>query len=349
AGARGRHGRPAWSGPAGRAWDENTGTWVWADQRDAQRERALRDRTRRNVFRGWGRGGAGAAADAAEEGLDEAMDLGARMATSTRNAREATGVFALLRGTVSGLGRALGTVATEMLRFGLNITGLGILFEPIMAGVTGLGAAFSTAAAGALAAAGPFLLIGGAIAAFIALFVAANWDRVRALMDWLKGRVEDVLGDRWNRIVAAAQRVLAEFAGAAGALWEKIAAPLHALGAVVFPLLMGLAELVIRTVDAIGAAVEGLLNILADMIGLVGALIEGDWAGVWEHARAIVADLVDAIYEIFAAFFPELLDGVRGWWDGIIEIISGRGGQAAEAVTAWSGGVLATFGAMPAQ
>ena len=58
---------------------------------------------------------------------------------------------------------------------------------------------------------------------------------------------------------------------------------------------------------------------------------------------------MDAIYEIFAAFFPELLDGVRGWWDGIIEIISGRGGQAAEAVTAWSGGVLATFGAMPAQ
>jgi hypothetical protein len=348
--AAGMTGPPPGPVPPGREWDPRTRSWVWSDVRQGDQERALRDRTRRNVFRGAMQrsGGLSAATDAADEAIDEAMDLGARMGATQRNAREAASAFTLLRGTVSGFGRALGTVGAEVLRFGLNIVGLGILVEPILAGFGSMGAAISGAAAAATGAAAPFLLIGAAIAAFIALFVAANWDRVRALMDWLKGRVEDVLGDRWQRIVAAAQRVLAEFGGAAGALWEKIAEPLRALGAVVFPLLMGLAELAIRALDAIGAAVEGLLNILADVIGLIGALIEGDWAGVWESARGIVASFVDMVWEIFAAFFPELMDGMQGWWDGVVELIRGKTGEAQAQVQAFVGGVSGFFAGLPA-
>jgi hypothetical protein len=346
--AAGMTGPPPGPAPPGREWDPRTRSWVYADTRQAAQERDLRGRARSTVQRAAMTRSLGEAGDAAEDVIDEAMDLGARMERGNKAAKEATSVFSLLRGTVGGLGRALGVMASETLRFGLSILGMGALFEPIMAGVAGLGAAFTASAGAALAAAGPFLLIGGAIAAFVALFAAANWDRVRALMDWLKGRVEEVLGDRWNRIVAAAHRVLAEFGGAAGSLWEKIAAPLHALGAVVFPLLQGLAELVIRALDAIGAAVEGLLNILADFIGLIGALIEGDWAGVWEHARGIVASFVDAIWEIFGAFFPELMDGMNDWWDGVVGVIRGKGEEIRAGFERTTAQVTGLFAAMPA-
>lgn len=217
---------------------------------------------------------------------------------------------------------------------------------PAMAVVGNILAWISGIASAILAA--PLLAFVAGITALVGVFAAANWGRVQEFFSWISERVNAVLGPRLQAIIAAASRAFTEFFAAVGISWDGLKVPLQALGFVVFPLLKLLAELAIRALDAIGAALEGFLNILADVIGLVGALITGDWAGAWEHARAIVADLVDAIWNIFAAFFPELMDGLQGWWSGVVAVIRGKGDEIRAGFERTTAQVTGFFAGMPA-
>ena len=87
------------------------------------------------------------------------------------------------------------------------------------------------------------------------------------------------------------------------ALWETILQPF--IGWIIDNVLPVLLPIVDTLFDALSSAISGIvdllnyvLQILKDFIGLVTALIKGDWSGAWESAKNIFKDFLDILTSV---------------------------------------------------
>lgn len=243
---------------------------------------------------------------------------------------------AQMRNLVADLARGLGRALRPGLRVfaDLSLALLGITGAlPILQGLfMGLGQAI--AAAGAAIAAfvgGPIGLLVIGIAALVALFAAANWDKFQQFFAWLGERVEQVLGQRFQHIVAAAQRAWSEFVGIFTALWERVAPFFREHSDTIFAVLRALSELILGVLDAVGAGFEAFFTLLEHVFGTIGALIRGDWSEAWRHFGAIFTTIWSGLIDIVGSvimgivravdqFFPGFEQKWTDFWTRVAEV-----------------------------
>jgi len=88
--------------------------------------------------------------------------------------------------------------------------------------------------------------------------------------------------------------------------------------------------LVMTVFEAMLPVIEPIMNAIADVIGIVLALIKGDWEGVWNGIKSFFSNIWDAIVkaaEGFGKIFGKIFEGIKkvitGIWDGIVDGIKG--------------------------
>ncbi|WP_051355875.1 phage tail tape measure protein [Acetobacterium malicum] len=74
------------------------------------------------------------------------------------------------------------------------------------------------------------------------------------------------------------------------------------------------------------AAIGNLLSFIGNFVGMVFALLNGDWAAAWQFAQAMGQNAVDFLVNVFqglhnwvSLIFQSILDFIKGIWDGIVQ------------------------------
>lgn len=77
--------------------------------------------------------------------------------------------------------------------------------------------------------------------------------------------------------------------------------------------------------------VQRIAEIFANVVGLISALISGDWAGVWEHAKGVVSgflgfmlELPKKMLEIGKSIVVNFAKGLKGFGEGLWNKITGK-------------------------
>ena len=220
-----------------------------------------------------------------------------------------------------------------------------------------LGTAFS-------ALTGPVGIVVAAIAGLVAIFVTLykNNEEFRAKMDAL-----------WAQICAAVENVKAVFEKAFARLkaamepvkealsklwesvqrvflqiWNLIEPIVTAIGVLLGGLVATVVSVVAGIINALGPLIEAIINavdFVTNIVGIVIALINGDFSGAWEMAKSALSSFFD--------FFVNLLTGIgaffEGCWESICAIASAFGVDLSSffsglwesiktgAATAWNG------------
>lgn len=274
-----------------------------------------------------------------ESPLDDEAD--ARGRRQERNLRGGIrGAFSELATQTGNAARSLGRAVSRALGPALRIVadlGIGLLALsgglPLLQGLfMAIGQAVGAAAAAvATFVGGPIGLLVIAIGALVALFAAANWDRFQEFFAWLGERVEQVLGARFQRVVAAAQRAWEQFAAIFLAIWEHIRPAMREHGDEFIAILRALSEVILGVLDGIGAAFEAFFGILEHVFGTIAALIRGDWSEAWHHFGQIFATIWNGLLDICGSvlmglvravdqFFPGFEQGWRDFWARVADV-----------------------------
>lgn len=230
------------------------------------------------------------------------------LATQTANAARSLG---------RSVARALGPAVRIVAELGIGLFAITGALPLLQGFFVGLGQVIATVA-GAIAAfvGGPIGLLIIAIGALVALFAAANWDRFQEFFTWLGERIDAVLGERFQRIVAAASRAWDEFVGMIMALWELLKPVLREHGDEFFAVLRALSEVILGVLDAIGAAVEALFTVLEHVFGTIGALLRGDWSEAWRHFGAIFTSIWNGLLDIVGSVIAGLVRAIDQFFPG---------------------------------
>lgn len=143
----------------------------------------------------------------------------------------------------------------------------------------------------------PKLLIAGLVAGFVYLLATSQTFRnsMINLFKHLKGIIEVIVG-------------------ALGDLWEKF-------GAKIKGVFSGLVKIVTGTI-------EGIVSVVSDFVGLIKAVLQGDWASAWEFADNILITLWDTVKGIFSGIWeslsnliPLVIEIFSGLFNGLIELV----------------------------
>jgi len=74
------------------------------------------------------------------------------------------------------------------------------------------------------------------------------------------------------------------------------------------------------------AAIGNLLSFIGNFVGMVFALLNGDWAAAWQFAQAMGQNAVDFLVNVFqglynwvSLIFQSILDFIKGIWEGIVQ------------------------------
>jgi hypothetical protein len=165
-----------------------------------------------------------------------------------------------------------------------------------------------------------------------------------------KESFNNLMGDLVAKMIPVLTKIVSwirehwpEISAAFAAAWAIIRPLLAALGALV----ASVAELIVSNWGTIGPIVMGLADVfkkaaavIADVIGIVTALLRGDWSKAWELAKKTVQDVVKLITSILrleAGLWRTILTAA---WDAIKALTSAAWGlikagvnAAVEAVT----------------
>jgi hypothetical protein len=246
-------------------------------------------------------------------------------------------------------GRAVRGAAGGRIAQALGLTGLGTLVSSLIPLLSSLATLVGGTLAGAFAALmTPIGLVVAAVAAFLALFVAANWEPLKEFATWVQDRWNTLMGEAFGDILSGAGDAWSAFVELFNTLWNDeggIKKAFLELGEIVIPILKLFVEIILRVFNAAGEAIGGFLHILAEFIRTITALIQGDWAGAWQHAGEIVHTFYETIKNIFSSLLPEISEPWRQTWAAMESWVVEKFGQVCD----WVGEKLKWLGDQFAQ
>lgn len=229
--------------------------------------------------------------------------------------------------TLAGIAAVLGPVLVVM---GAVVSSVGTLitaFAPLYGAVVGLfgaGGVFAGAFSSLSAFSAMISLIGGALApvlvplaavAAVGAVIWANWDKISPVLAEFGNKVQEVLGPKLVALFDTVKTTAMELWE--GPFGEAIQVVIDFLGEFAAAYLSVLGEGLVRVLSAAIDVVTGAFKIIGDAIGLVIALLQGDWGKAWEYAKSIVVTLVETILNVVESLVPGATDAMKRLYDGV--------------------------------
>ena len=196
-----------------------------------------------------------------------------------------------------------------MLVLGPIISGIGSAITLFSGWSAALGTA-SAAAGGLIPLLAPFApIILGVAAAAAAVYAAwQNWDTIAPIFQGLADTFNSTLGPPLLAILSAVWDAVKAFGVG---LFDLAKAAANALG----PAFLGLFQ-------AAGSLIKGAMEFIGHALSAVIALLSGDFAGAWSHAKAAVSGYVTGIINAAQALSAGVLSSigrlVSGIWDALV-------------------------------
>ncbi len=185
------------------------------------------------------------------------------------------------------------------------------------------------------ALAGPVAIVVAAIAGFVAILVGAwqNSETFRESAEMAFNSVRVHASEAFSRIaeaLAPAKEAFQDFVDGIGPVLGQIG---DFIGNQILPIVTrfingfidGFANIIVAIAPFI-TAIGNLLSFISNFVGMVFALLNGDWAAAWEFAKAMGQNAVDFLANVFqglynwvSLIFQSILDFIKGIWDGIVQ------------------------------
>jgi len=201
-----------------------------------------------------------------------------------------------------------------MLVLGPIISGIGSAITLFSGWSAALGTA-SAAAGGLIPLLAPFApIILGVAAAAAAVYAAwQNWDTIAPILQGLADTFNTTLGPPLLAILSA--------------VWDAV----KALGVGLFDLAKGAANALgpafLGLFQAAGSLIKGAMEFIGHALSAVIALLSGDFAGAWSHAKEAVSGYVNGIIGAAQALSAGVLSSigrlVSGVWDALVNQLGG--------------------------
>lgn len=200
----------------------------------------------------------------------------------------------------------------------------------------GLGAEGAVGMGSSLAAlTGPVAIVVAVIAGLVAILVGA-YQSSETFRNSVSGAFESIKNtaqDAFGRISEALGPAMESFQGFATGLTPVLQQIGDFIGTYIVPVveqfigsfINGFANIIVAIAPFI-EAIGNLLSFIGNFVGLVVALLNGDWAGAWQFAQAMGQNAVDFLVNVFqglynwvSLIFQSILDFIVGIWTGIVQ------------------------------
>jgi len=243
--------------------------------------------------------GAGRIAEAWQKTVDAISGAWERLKTGALN------TFPWLQNVIDGFARAADWVRS-------NWSTVGPVLETVAGVIALVGLAFWAVISpiGAVVA-------GAALLITIATLIIANWDTVGSFLVGLWEATKPVLISVWETIRDAAVTIWDGLVATAKIIWEGLKAFWAEWGDTILALFDGAWR-------QIGIVVETSINLLKHIIGLVLALIRGDWEAAWNHIKGVAQTIWNFFVQTWenlkltaAAVWQTIKDNVQAAWTWI--------------------------------
>lgn len=236
-------------------------------------------------------------------------------------------VQAAIGGIVIAIGGIISAIPIVAM-FAASFNTLAPLFAGITGSAGGLGGAM-------VALTGPIGIAIAAVAAIGAVITGAwqNSETFRTSVGTAFESIKTTISDAFTRISEAMAPAVAAFQGFAVNIQPILQQIGDFLGIYVVPLVQQFIETFVNGFTAIIVAIApfieaigNLLSVIGNFVGLVFALLTGDWSGAWQFAQNIAQSAVDFLVNVFQGLvnwvtliFQSIFDFIKGIWEGIVQ------------------------------
>lgn len=200
----------------------------------------------------------------------------------------------------------------------------------------GVNAGAASGMSASLAAlAGPVAIVVAAIAGFVAILVGA-WRSSETFRRSVILAFEDIqrtVLDSFLKITDALAPAIGAFKRFGGDITPILQQIGDFIGSYIVPIvhdffesfINGFTNIIVAIAPFI-AAIGNLLSFIGNFVGMVVALLNGDWASAWQFAQAMGQNAVDFLVNVFqglynwvSLIFQSILDFITGIWAGIVQ------------------------------
>lgn len=200
----------------------------------------------------------------------------------------------------------------------------------------GLGAEGAVGMGASLAAlTGPVAIVVAAIAGFIAILAGAwqNSETFRKSAEMAFNSVRVHAAEAFSRIAEALAPAKEAFQGFVDGIGPVLGQIGDFIGNQIIPIVKdfingfidGFANIIVAIAPFI-TAIGNLFSFISNFVGMVFALLNGDWASAWTFAQAMGQNAVDFLVNVFqglynwvSLIFQSILDFIKGIWDGVVQ------------------------------
>ncbi|MBC3796430.1 phage tail tape measure protein [Acetobacterium tundrae] len=222
-----------------------------------------------------------------------------------------------------------------------NLAGLFVTGGILNGALGAVSAAFGIGTEGAVgmgvslaALTGPVAIVIAIIAALVAVLAGA-WQNSETFRNSVTGAFESIkttAQDAFGRISEAMSPALESFQGFSTSLSPILQQIGDLLGTYIVPLveqfinnfINGFSSIIVAMAPFI-AAIGNLFSFIGNYIGLMAALLNGDWASAWTFAQAMGQNACDFLINVFqglfnwvSLIFQGIFDFIAGIWTGIV-------------------------------
>lgn len=193
----------------------------------------------------------------------------------------------VLLGIVAALSPVLGIIGKLSTLLGSG--GLTAALGSIKAGFAAAGAAISGVAA-------PILIVIGVVTSLIAIF-ATLWKT--------NENFRESVSSAWSQIQAAIQTAISTIQEIFSAFVELVNVIWTQWGDTIM-------QVVQNTISTVTSVISNGLKIVENLIKLVSSILQGDWKGAWNAAKAIVQSALSLIRSLVTSTFNNIVAVIRG-------------------------------------
>lgn len=159
--------------------------------------------------------------------------------------------------------------------------------------------------------------VGVAIAAVVGFFVLM-WQNSVNLREKISELV-DVVGGKFTEIWDKVGPKISE-------LWDNIVKLAGAVGDRLAPVIAYITPLISSFLSLFGDVLSNGLGAFSNFIGMIADILQGDWSGALEHAKALISSLFDLVKSVFTGIADFIYNLWPGLWDWVGSVLGNIGG-----------------------
>lgn len=235
-------------------------------------------------------------------------------------------------------GALVGALGPLLLILGPMVSALGAVIGAVGAWASGMSLAAGLAGGwGALLA--PILPVIAGIAAAVgaAYLVWKNWDTIGPILAGFWESIKATIGPPLMNLIAAVKDALtALWTGPFGQLLQAVGTKWAEFQGI---MLQSLGSAIPGVLEAFGSLITGVFNMAAEALRFIVALLSGDFAGAWEHAKGFVSAFVTGVGGIISGlgqavvgYISSMVQGIDNWMGGALSRIWSKVKEGIESV-----------------